>query len=56
MKLLYILKGQPTQSTETLMEMLGRGKEISRYNLYEEQDYDKLVEMIFANEEIISWW
>ena len=56
MSLLYILKTEPTPSTETLMEMLGRGKEISRYNLYEEQDYDKLVEMIFANEEIISWW
>lgn len=56
MSMLYILKSQPNKSTEFLMESLGQGKEVTCYNLYEEQDYDKLVELIFANEEIISWW
>ncbi|MCB2191432.1 MAG: hypothetical protein KQI62_07700 [Deltaproteobacteria bacterium] len=56
MSMLYIVKTEPTQSTEFLMKSLGEGKEITRYDLYQEQDYDKLVELIFANEEIISWW
>lgn len=56
MSLLYILKSEPTQSTETLMSALGEGKETKRFNLYENADYDKLIEEIFAAEEIISWW
>jgi len=56
MSLLYIVKSEPTPSTETLMDSLGQGKEVTRFNLYENTDYDKLVEDIFAAEEIISWW
>ena len=56
MSTLYIVKTQPTPSTEFLIKALGEGKQTTRYDLYQEQDYDKLVELIFANEEIISWW
>ena len=56
MSLLYIVKSEPTQSTEFLMNALGEGKEVIRRNLYEEVDYDQLVSDIFAAEEIISWW
>lgn len=56
MSMLYIVKSQPTASTELLMKALGEDKQITRYDLYQNQDYDKLVELIFANEEIISWW
>lgn len=55
MSLLYILKSEPTPSTEFLMDSLGEGKTVTRYNLYEDNDYDKLVDLIFANEEIICW-
>ncbi|MCF8032694.1 MAG: hypothetical protein K9K66_06925 [Desulfarculaceae bacterium] len=56
MSLLYIVKSEPSQSTETLMKSLGEGKEVKRFDLYENTDYDKLLEDIFAAEEIISWW
>lgn len=56
MSLLYIVKSEPNQSTEILMNSLGQGKEVNRFNLYENTDYDQLVEDIFAAEEIISWW
>jgi hypothetical protein len=56
MSLLYILKSEPTQSTEILMDSLGEGKEVTRFNLYENTDYDQLVQEIFAADEIISWW
>lgn len=56
MSLLYIVKTEPNQSTQLLMDAMAQGKSLTRYNLYQEQDYDKLVQLIFANEEIISWW
>lgn len=55
-KMLYIVKSQPTKSTSFLMEKLGEGKDLTRFNLYEDADYARLVNLIFANEEIISWW
>ena len=45
MNMLYIVKTQPTASTEFLMDFLGQGKDVTRYDLYQEQDYDKLVEL-----------
>jgi hypothetical protein len=56
MSLLYILKTEPNESTQLLLEAMAQGKTATRYNLYQESDYDKLVELIFANQEIISWW
>lgn len=56
MKQLQIVKTPPNQTTATLMQALGEGKEVTRFNLYEDTDYAKLVEAIFAHEDIISWW
>jgi hypothetical protein len=56
MKLLHIVKTQPNDSTQFLIDKLSEGKEVTRYNLYEEQDYAKLVELIFSHDEVISWW
>ncbi len=56
MKLLNIVKTEPNQSTSFLMEALSQGKEVTRFDLYENQDYDELVKLIFENEEVISWW
>jgi len=56
MKLLQIVRTQPDQATETLVAAMAQGNESNRFNLYESQDYDKLVEDIFAADEVISWW
>ena len=56
MKHLQIVKTEPNQSTRFLMEALSQGKETTRFNLYETSDYDKLVDLIFSHEEIVSWW
>ena len=56
MKQLQIVKTQPNQSTSFLMEALGQDKETTRFNLYESQDYDRLIELIFSHEDIICWW
>lgn len=56
MKLLYIYKTEPDKSTQVLAEALAEGKELTRFNLYENTDYAALVEQIFANDEVVSWW
>jgi hypothetical protein len=56
MKQLQIVKTQPNPTTRTLMDALGQDKEVTRFNLYEDQDYARLVDLIFAHEDIISWW
>ena len=56
MKLLMIYKSEPDQSTAFLAAKLSEGKDVARFNLYEDTDYDKLVGVIFENDEIISWW
>ena len=57
MSLLNIVKHQPDETTEALIDGLSKEKDpVTRYNLYEEQDYDKLVELIFSHDEVISWW
>lgn len=56
MTLLNIVKTEPTKSTQVLIEAMSQGKEATRFNLYENTDYAKLVELVFANDEVISWW
>lgn len=56
MKQLQIVKTPPNPTTQALMESLAQGKEVTRFNLYENRDYAQLVELVFAHEDIISWW
>lgn len=57
MSLLYIVRHQPDETTEKLMAGMSQDKEpVTRYNLYEEQDYHKLLELIFSHDENICWW
>jgi hypothetical protein len=57
MKLLHILKSEPDDNTKTLMAILSEGNEISDFPLYEEMsDYEKLIDAIFENDKVISWW
>ena len=57
MKLLHILKSEPDDNTKTLMNILSEGSETSEFPLYDEQaDYEKLIDAIFENDKVISWW
>jgi hypothetical protein len=39
------------------MKILSEGNETSEFPLYEEQaDYEKLIDAIFENDKVISWW
>lgn len=57
MKLLNILKTKPDEITMKLMEGVSRGAEAQNFNLYEDDvDYEKLIELIFSSDRVVSWW
>ena len=58
MKTLHILKTEPEDHTERLMSTLfASEKESTVFNLYEESaDYEKLLDLIFEHDKVISWW
>ena len=59
MKILHILKTEPDNTTIKLMSAFGapQGEEATLFELYDEQaDYEKLIDLLFQHDEIISWW
>ena len=57
MKLLHILKSKPDENARTLVDILSEGEEATEFGLYEEAaDYEKLIDMIFEHDKVITWW
>jgi hypothetical protein len=57
MKLLHILKTDPNENTRTLMGILSHGNEAAEFALFHDQaDYEELIDAIFQNDKVISWW
>ena len=62
MKLLYLYRFNPvegvgTEGTKKLSELMAKGNEVKEVKLYEgEPDYDKIVEMIWEADKVVSWW
>lgn len=57
MRLLHILKSEPDEDTRILMGILSEGEETNILCLYEEDaDYERLIDMIFEHDRVISWW
>jgi hypothetical protein len=57
MKVLHILKSRPDESTDLLMDSVSEGKEAARFELFaEDADYEKLIDLVFEHDQVISWW
>ncbi len=56
MTCLQVVKTPPEGSALFLLEALGRDQQVTRFNLYQDRDYAKLVELIFSHEVVQSWW
>ena len=57
MKILHILKSEPDENTLNLMGMLSQGEDATVFRLYgEEADYEKLIDLIFDHDRVVSWW
>ncbi|WP_156360859.1 hypothetical protein [Dethiosulfatarculus sandiegensis] len=53
--LLHVLKSPPDQITRELMKELGKDRQVVEFKLYGENDYERLVELVFAADQVISW-
>ena len=59
MKILYILRTRPDVIVEKFMQSVTNGDRSKVTELYEFQndsDWSKLVDEIFENDKVISWW
>ena len=59
MKILHILRTRPKVTVEKLIQVATNGDQSKVTALYEfqnEQDWSKLVDEIFSNDKVISWW
>ncbi len=57
MKILNILKTEPDEVTRTFFEAVSKGEEGSVFNLYEaDPDYGRLLDLVFENDRVVSWW
>ncbi|GAB6886924.1 hypothetical protein JCM13304A_04220 [Desulfothermus okinawensis JCM 13304] len=56
MKVLHVLKSEPDETTNKLMDIIsGNDKDI--FVLYEENvDWDKFIDEVFSHEKVICWW
>ena len=60
MKILHIVKKEPDHITDVLISAMGAPDEkegMTIFRLYNEQiDYEKLIDLIFEHDSVISWW
>jgi uncharacterized membrane protein YvbJ len=59
MKILHILRSRPDVTVEKLMQSVTNGDQSKVTVLYEfqnDRDWSKLVDEIFSNDKVISWW
>lgn len=57
MKILHILKSEPDEITERLIQPSSEGNEVQEFELYKgDVDYDELVKLVFESDKVVSWW
>lgn len=57
MKVLHILKSAPDGEERRIIDAVTGDDDSSEIRLYEGAvDYDDLVQKIFANDKVLSWW
>jgi hypothetical protein len=57
MKTLHLLMSMPNPETKKLIECISQGERTEIVHLYrEETDFEKLVDLFFECDRIISWW
>ncbi len=57
MRILHIYKTEPDDTTKTLVNILSEGKEVTEFELFKDGvDYDKLLDLIFEHDKVVTWW
>ena len=56
-KILHILKTKPDDAQSRLIQGLCESSDCLQVSLFEgDVDYDRLVDLIFEYEQVITWW
>lgn len=55
MKILYLIKQDPDATAKKIMEVHKKGNEVTVVDLRQEKKYDKIVDLIFSNDKVVSW-
>ena len=57
MKILHVYRHPPDEVTRELAGITSRDREASEFFLFQEPvDYDRLLDLIFGHDQVISWW
>jgi hypothetical protein len=56
MKVLEILKSEPSETVSKMIAIHEADNEVKTVKLYENADYDALVDDIFSSDKVVSWW
>ncbi|NOZ77512.1 MAG: hypothetical protein GXO65_07665 [Euryarchaeota archaeon] len=56
MKILEILKSEPDETVQKMIEVHKAEHDVKVVKLYEGADYDSLVDDIFEADKVVSWW
>lgn len=57
MKILHILRSEPTEDVKRMINSVSSGHETMKVEISKENvDYDRLIQLIFDHDKVISWW
>lgn len=55
MKILFIIREEPDETTRKIMEIQSQGNETVTIYIQSEMDYDRVVDEIVNSDKVISW-
>ena len=57
MKVLHIYKTEPDEAVQTLARAWNDGNEVTEFHLHQTPvDYERLIDLIFENDNVLSWF
>jgi hypothetical protein len=56
MKILQVYRSEPNSDVKTLVDILNRDRTADEFKLYDQPNYDILVQKIFDNDKTVCWW
>ena len=57
MRVLHIYKTEPDETTKTLVNMLSEGEEVTEFDMFKyDIDYERLLDLIFERDKVVTWW
>ena len=55
MKVLYILRNEPDETGNKIIQEHKKSNEVTIININENKNYDEIVDAIASNDKVISW-